>query len=176
MRYAVLDYFREKDWLKGRREYIKTNKKWSYKDESEYYNFDADKYICFYGPSDIEIHFDENKIYFTNPPYRYNYWFYWLEKIHRDEWRKYMYQVITAFGGNRVIYLPDNMLDSSKYFQNNDNMTFQEIENGLINEYGVFNKKLDKIAEYEEIHYYIDYFDDINWKINAPIDEYLPEL
>jgi len=60
----------------------------------------------------FEFVFSNDKIYFKDqPPYRYWGWFN-MEKIVRDEWRKYLFQILNLFGGNRVIYLPDNMSDA----------------------------------------------------------------
>ena len=175
LQFALLDYYKGKDWLEEKCEWIKNKVIWTYREEDEYFSFSEDECIDFAGPSGLEISFEENYIYFANPPYRYNFWFYWLSKIHRDEWRKYMYKIITAFGGDRVIYLPDNMRDSSEYYQNSDGMTFEEIENGLIGEYGIVNKELDEINENDEIEYYIDKFKNINWEISAPIESVFDE-
>ena len=175
LQFALLDYYKGKDWLKGECEWIKEKKDWTYRAEDNYFSFSESNCIDFAGPSGLEIRFEENYIYFRNPPYRYNLWFYWIEKIHRDEWRKYMFKIITAFGGNRVIYLPDNMMDSSEYYQNNDGMTFEEIENGLIKDYWIVIKELDELNENDEINYYIDNFKNINWEISAPIESAFDE-
>jgi len=175
LQFALLDYYKGKDWLKGECEWIKNKKNWTYREEDEYFSFSEYHCIEFAGPSGLEISFQENCIYFSNPPYRYNLWFYWLNKIHRDEWRKYMYKIITAFGGDKVIYLPDNMMDSSEYYQNNEGMTFEEIENGLKSKYKTVDKELDEINENDEIDYYIDKFENINWETSAPIESIFDE-
>jgi len=173
IKHALLDFYRDKEWLDGITDHIKKLHKWHFEEED--YRWTEDKYITLYGPHNLELAFDEHKIFFWDPPYRYNYWFHWIEKLHRDEWRKYFYQIITGFGGNRAIYLPDNMSESSKYAQECDDWTFEEIENGLIKDYGKFEKPLHEIKEEDDCWYYIDYFKDIDWSKNAPIDEFLPK-
>jgi len=170
IKFALLDYYKDKYWLKDECEYIKRKLDWTYREENDYFSFEESKCIEFRGPCGIEISFEENYIEFFDPPYRFWYWFYNLKKLHRDEWRKYMYNIITAFGGNRVIYLPDNMMESSEYYQNNDSKTFNELENGLINDFGTIKKDLDEIIESDAVDYYIDTFNGINWKISAPIE------
>ena len=49
--------------------------------------------IEFYGFYKFQLDFTKDKIYFWDPPYRFLGWFI-MDKIVRDEWRKYMYQVI----------------------------------------------------------------------------------
>jgi hypothetical protein len=68
------------------------------------------------------------------------------------------------------------MSDSSKYAQECDDWTFEEIENSLIKDYGKFEKPLHEIKEEDDCWYYIDYFNDIDWSKSAPIDEFLPNL
>jgi hypothetical protein len=175
LRFALLDYYDGKDWLKGECEWIKNKNEWTYREEDKYYNFFESKSIEIYGPGGLEFTIYENYIYFANPPYRYNLWFYYLDKIHRDEWRKYMYKVIIAFGGDKVIYLPDNMMDSSEYYQNSDEMSFEQITNGLIKDYGKNTKELDEINENDEIDYYLDDFKTIDWSKSAPIESIFGE-
>jgi len=98
---------------------IKTKKywEWHYSIVDDYgYNV-----IDFCGFLNFHLEFSNDKIYFQEPPYRYFGWFY-MDKEIRDEWRKYMYQVINLFGGNRAIYLPDNMMKAEKYLDAYDSI------------------------------------------------------
>jgi hypothetical protein len=85
--------------------------------------------IDFCGFLNFHLEFSNDKINFREPPYRYFSWFY-VDKEIRDEWRKYMYQVINLFGGNRAIYLPDNMMEAEKYLDEYDSIDspFEEID------------------------------------------------
>ena len=176
--YKLDEFIRNKDRIDFNKaiHLIKNTKEWIFRDdEFGIDDFNEFRIFNFYGPSDLSFYFEENYITFFDPTFRFKYWFYWIEKIHRDEWRKYMCQIVKAFGGDKVIYLPDNMADASKYIDRVDILKFEEIKNGLINEYGEVNKKLDQFDEEdnEYIDYYIDNFEDINWSINAPTDEFL---
>jgi len=131
-----------------------------------------------YGFLDFVLEFSNDKIYFRNqPPYRYLGWFS-MDKIIRNEWRKYLFQMVNVFGGNRVIYLPDNMSNAEKYqdyFDLNDS-SFNEIENELINEYGKNNYKLSNMTEDDGNEYYIDYFDDLQKCNNMSTVEFVKYL
>lgn len=152
---------------------IKTKKDWTFREEDEYYNFKEDKTIDFYGPFDLELTFDEQKILFWNPPYRYWYWFEMEDEVHRDEWRKYMLQILKLFGGDRVIYLADNAhhLDEFREFEG----TFDEIESALFKKYGKPKETFKEVASDFDNSYFIDIFETINWESNEPLNEYLPE-
>ena len=112
-----------------------------------------------YGFLNFELDFSTDKIFFWEPPYRFFGWFR-MDKIIRDEWRKYMYQVIHLFGGNRAIYLPDNMMEAEKYLDEYDciDSPFEEIENDLINEFGKNNFSIDDYDDEEGVDYFIDNF------------------
>ena len=72
---------------------IKTKQNWIYREENEYYNFEEDKEIEFDGPFDLNLTFDEHKILFYNPPFRYWQWFEIKDEVYRNEWRKYMFEI-----------------------------------------------------------------------------------
>jgi hypothetical protein len=77
-------------------------------EEFDLEHFDERKTIEFHGPFDLEIDFKEYTIMFWEPSYRYWTWSEpQFEKI-RNEWRKFIYIILSHFGGNRVVYLPDN--------------------------------------------------------------------
>ena len=124
---------------------------------------------------DFELDFSHSSIYFKDPPYRYSYWFN-CDTVIRDEWRKYMYQIIKLFGGDRVIYLPDQGLDHYlDKFNQIPVLTFEEIENELINEYGINTCKLGNY--YNDDNYcgwhYIDNFNDLELKNKLSIEEFI---
>lgn len=81
---------------------------WYYYKEDEADYFKDEKRIDFYGPFNLELAFDPYKILFFDPPFRYWNWFESTDAETRRQWRFYLWQMLTAFGGNRVIYLADN--------------------------------------------------------------------
>ena len=121
---------------------------------------------------DFELVFTHNSIYFKDPPYRYNYWFN-CDNVIRDEWRKYMYQIIKLFGGDRVIYLPDQGAD---HFLDKFNqipvLTFEEIENEIIKEYGIEDSKLEDFKIIGSPFYYIDNFSNLCMENKLSINEF----
>ncbi len=152
---------------------IKNKRYWTYQEESEYYSFEEDKEINFYGPFNLQLTFDERKILFWNPPYRYWQWFEMDDDVHRDEWRKYMKHIVNLFGGDRVVYLADNAhhLEEYIYFEGN----FEEMENALLTKYGKTKNSFKAVAEDFDNSYYIDDFISIDWSKSEPLEEYLPE-
>jgi hypothetical protein len=166
---------------------IKDKKNWEWnfgiidKDywENEYgmenIEYNAINIIGFLG---FEFVFSNDKIYFKDqPPYRYWGWFN-MEKIVRDEWRKYLFQILNLFGGNRVIYLPDNMSDAEKYQDDFDliDSPFEEIEKDLIKEYGQNNYSLDNMTENDGNEYYIDKFENLEIKNSFSINDFVNYL
>jgi hypothetical protein len=155
---------------------IKNTKKWNW----EYgLNIDENyKTIDIYGFLDFIFEFSGDKIYFKDqPPYRYWGWFS-MDKIIRDEWRKYLFQIVDCFGGNRVIYLPDNMSDAEKYQDYFDEVDspFEEIESDLINEYGKNNYIIDNMSEDDGNEYYIDNFENLEIKNTIPLIDFIKYL
>ena len=123
---------------------------------------------------DFQLDFSTDKIYFCEPPYRFFGWFR-MDKIIRDEWRKYMYQIIHLFGGNRAIYLPDNMMEAEKYLDEHDciDSPFEEIENDLINEFGKYNFSIDEYDDEADISYFIDNFEGLVLENTMSVDEFV---
>jgi len=138
-----------------------TEETWDWK--YDIINEDDYQYIRLIGFRNFELEFTKDKIYFWDPPYRFVGWFF-MGSIIRDEWRKYMFQIIKLFDGNRAIYLPDSILDSEIYLDDYDGIDspFEEIEKDLIKEYGKNNFNFDTIKKEDNIYYYIDYFEDLN--------------
>jgi len=128
--------------------------------------------IEFQGFLDFELYFTHNSIYFFDPPYMFRNWFYIDERL-RNEWRRYMYQITKLFGGNRVIYLPDQGADHFlDKFDQLPFLTFEEIENELIKEYGKNEKTLGNFTKEDDIWYYIDNFDDLEMTNKLTFDEF----
>jgi hypothetical protein len=128
--------------------------------------------INFIGFLDFELIFTYSSIYFCDPPYRYKEWFECDKEI-RDEWRKYMYQIITLFGGDRVIYLPDQGADHFlDKFDQLPVLSFEEIENEIIKEYGKNIRTIGNFRKEDSVWYYIDNFDDLEMNNKMTIDEY----
>ena len=139
--------------------------------ENDYYG------IEFQGFLDFAITFNHNSIYFSDPPYRYKTWFECENEI-RDEWRKYMYQVIKLFGGDRVIYLPDQRADEFlDIFDQIPPLTFEEVENEIIKEYSKDKYERGKIIlgnfiPEQSIWYFIDNFNDLELLNKLSLEEY----
>jgi len=152
---------------------IKTKRHWTFREENEYYSFAEDKEIEFDGPFGLNLTFDENKITFFDPPYRYWQWFEMDDDVHRDEWRKYMKQIVNLFGGDRVLYAADNShhLEKYTYYEG----TFEEMENALREKYGKSKTTFQEVADDFDNSYLIDDFKSINWSKSEPLEEYLPE-
>lgn len=139
---------------------IKTKKNWTFREEDEYFNFKEDKSIEFNGPFNLELTFNEYKITIWNPPCRYWQWFESDDDIHRDEWRKYMFQIVQLFGGDKVVYLADNAhpLDEFICYEG----TFEEMEKALLERFGNPKKTFKEVADDFQNSYFIDYFKTIN--------------
>ncbi len=143
---------------------INTRKDWRFLQEDEHYSFDNEKYLEINGPHDLKISIDEFKLTFWNPPYRYQQWIelknnYGTDAIsHRNYWRQYMYQIISLFGGDRVIYLADNGHPLDKYIYRD--CPFSEIEANLLNEFGKPADSIKAVAEDYQRRYFIDRFQD----------------
>jgi len=131
------------------------------------------QYIKFIGFRNFELEFTKDKIFFWEPPYRFRGWFL-MDKFTRDQWRIYMFQIINSFGGNRVIYLPDNMMDAEIYLDEHDGIDspFEEIEQGLIKQFGKYEKNIDEVDEEDDLQYFIDNFSDLELKNKMTIKEF----
>jgi hypothetical protein len=151
---------------------IKTNYEWTFEQEDEYDKFFDNKCIEFEGPFNLSLSFDTQKILFSNPPYRYWWWFEMEYDLHRDEWRKYMQTIVSAFGGDRVIYLADNSHPLEVYI--NCEGTFEDIENVLFQNFGESKRTFKEVAEDFENSYLVDKFENIDWCHNEPMDNYHP--
>jgi hypothetical protein len=167
------------DWRNRPRQIreIKTKKDWTFDEEDEFYSFKEYKDIGFNGPFDLKLYFDKQKITFNNPSCRYSLWFEWYDDVRKDEWRRYMYQIVKLFGGDRVIYLADNGHPLNKYLDYKGN--FENIEKGLKEEFGEPAKTFEEMNVYDkhypDVNYFIDDFSTINWDSHVSLDEYLPE-
>lgn len=147
------------NWHKNDTKSIKkilAKKSWTYRKEDEYYNFAENKTIEFEGPFDLELTFSEHNILLWNPPCRYWVWFETDDTDFRNEWRKYMKQIVNAFGGNRVFYAGDNThhLDSYIYYEG----TFEAMELELLAQFGKPKFTFKEVAESVEDSYFIDDF------------------
>ena len=154
---------------------IKTNKEWTIHGNdhelAEQY-FENEHAIDFNGPFDFILTFDPCKITFCFG-YRYYDWFFQLSQTFRDEWRKYMYQVVRQFGGDRVIYLADPHDPLSNYIDFTGN--FKDMETALTRKLGKPIHRYECISGDMDESLFIDLLDDMDWGYNEPIDQYLPE-
>ncbi|MCB2409661.1 hypothetical protein [Hymenobacter lucidus] len=137
------------------------------REDPRYYDFDtaAFKSIAFEGPYELQLTFTESRLEIVNPPYRYKQWFC-LQSAdgteamdHRNEWRRYMRQVVYAFGGNRVLYLADNAHPMNKYLFMDE--PFDLIEQALRNDFGEPATSFKQVCEQLETRYFLDQFADL---------------
>jgi hypothetical protein len=159
------------DWKESKEEILK-KKDWVYDDEFDLEHFDENKTIEFHGSLDLEIDFKENLILFWEPSFRYWTWFEPQIEQLRNEWRKFIYHILTLFGGNRVVYLPDNghNLDEFNYYEG----TFEEMEKALEVKFGKPQKSFSGVMDNYDNNYFIDYFDDLNLDEEVDFNEILP--
>jgi hypothetical protein len=134
---------------------IQTKNQWTV---YESYDFSEDKALDFGSPFKYELRFDAYTIQFSGCGYRY---WGWLELDHdiRNQWRKYYYQVIRAFGGDRVIYLADNSHPLEKFLYMN--IPFEEVELKLTEAFGSPQKTFEEVDSNYEISFYVDRFEDL---------------
>ena len=131
---------------------------WTFNEENEHFSFDTDKLIDFYGPHSWQLTFDEYKIDFVLG-LRYAIWFEQKYGFRNIEWRKMIYKVVKLFGGDRVIYLPDNIIQLYDISIMDD--PFEEIEKHLQTNYGDPKKTFKEVATNFEKNYFIDRFEDL---------------
>lgn len=153
------------NWQKSENEIFK-KKYWSYNEEADLINYDSYKCIEMQGPFDLNIDFRKNSIMLWEPPFCYANWFNPDINDIRNEWRKYLYTVIAAFGGNRVIYMADNNHILSKYLFHKD--SFKKMENRMALRLGKPKKNFEEVFQDIENAYLIDTFEDI--ENISPID------
>jgi len=158
------------------KEIVEEEWNWEYEIINDYTEEDGInyQYIRFIGFRDFELEFTKDKIFFWEPPYRFRGWFL-MDKFTRDQWRIYMFQIISTFGGNRAIYLPDNMMDAEIYLDEYDGIDspFEEIEQDLIKQFGKYEKKIDEANnEEDDFEYFIDDFSDLKLKNEMTVKEF----
>lgn len=151
---------------------INTKRHWAYREEDVYYKFKDYQEIIFDGPFGLKLTFDESKILFWNPPFRYWQWFEMEDDVHRDEWRKYMQHVVKLFEGDRVVYLADNSHHLEEYIFYEG--TFEEMENALLEKFGKPKKTFKEVAKDIDNSYFIDDFKSIDWCKSEPLEAYNP--
>lgn len=156
---------------------IKTKKEWTYMEgDPAYERYTVDGNIEFDGPFNLSLYFTEHYIYFFNPSSRYR---HWIEDdtidgiAFRNEWRKYMHQVVHACGGDRVIYLADNAHPLESF--SDMEVSFEEVEKALHEKFGAPKKTFRELAENSYNSYMIDYLKDIMWHFEMPLWRYYPE-
>lgn len=138
-------------------ESIKTRDTWRFNPEDEKI-FPERGVVELVGPFDLGLDFDRHKITFWNPTYRYWQWFEMQDEKTRNEWRKYMRQVVRLFGGDRVIYLPDGYLSLAEI---NMEAPFPEMEKELYQKYGDPAKSFGEVAENIQNTWFLDHFSDL---------------
>lgn len=123
----------------------------------ESYNFAEEKVLEFGGPFYFELQFDAYTIQFYDCGYRYWQWLE-LDPDTRNQWRKYYYQVIKAFGGDRMIYMADNShpLEHILYLK----IPFEEVEIKLTDTFGAPKKTFEEVNSNYETSFYVDRFED----------------
>jgi hypothetical protein len=124
------------------------------------------KQIMVVGPYGLELDFWESHILFWNPHYRYWQWFeMWAGGKYTNEineWRKYFQQILSAFGGNRIIYFADDPYPFQEYSEALYESSFDEVEKRLRAELGPPSTDLLRLAEGSDEHlWYLDELKDI---------------
>jgi hypothetical protein len=159
------------EWKETQEEIMK-KEDWVFFNEMDLKNFNENKTIEFHGPFDLSIDFKEQSIVFFDPSYRYWTWFEPDFNRIRNEWRKYIYRILTLFGGNRVVYLPDNthILEEYNYYEG----TFEEMEKALEEKVGKPQKSFSGVMADFDNAYLIDYFDDLNFDEVVDFNQFLP--
>lgn len=155
---------------------IKTKKDWTFQEENEYYSFAEEQEINLDGPFNLSIWINEHFINFFQPSDRYRHWVeddYFEYHAYRNEWRKYLYQVVQALGGDKVIYLADNGHILEEFWSLE--IPFAEIETALKKKLGEPITTFPVMVKSPCNSYMIDHFKDINWDFNVPLDKYYPE-
>jgi hypothetical protein len=133
----------------------------------------SDDRINISGCMGLSCDIDYNKIDFHIFSIQYKDWLH-LHKIVRDEWRKYFYQIIRLFGGNKAIYIPYYIFELLNEYLDyeDDSINIYLIEEYLIEIFGENKKNIDRILENEYCGYVIDDFSDINLDKNMNIDDF----
>jgi hypothetical protein len=119
----------------------------------------------------LNFYIEFSTISFVHHRITYKDWLH-THRIIRDEWRKYFYQIIKLFGGNKAIYIPEYIYYADGFGLNDGPIAFNEIENILIKIFGRNNKRLQDISKDEYYGYIVDDFSDINLDKNMDINDF----
>lgn len=121
----------------------------------------GERRIKFSNKSGFYLTFGNYRIIFWQPPYRYSQWIDFEMKQQRNEWRKYFKQIVTLFGGDRVIYMADSGHPLCRYdYAFEPGITFEEIETLIKNDLGEPKKTFAEVAADYRGSYFIDFFDE----------------
>lgn len=148
---------------------IKTKRDWTFREENEFYSFEEDKTIDFYGPFGLSLTFEENYIKIGDPSFRYRQWFELESDVYRDEWRKYFKQIVNAFGGDKLAYLADNSHYLESYIDYEG--SFEEMEIALIEKYGQTKATFKEVADNFDNSYFVDDFKSIDWSKTLALEK-----
>lgn len=141
-------------------------------------NFDKyGKNISIEGPFGLRIDvYGSGMVLYFDPTLRYWQWFSanpwdgYYETV--NEWRKYYAIVQRALGGNKVVYTGDCGLHFDRYFD--PNLSFDEYEQILSTHY-TLKKNFTEVANDINNTFLVDNFEDVDWDLHYPLEEYLPE-
>lgn len=142
---------------------------WKVSKRIDYLDFDKRGRIEFDGPFGLSLGFMHNTIDFEYVGcIRYIDWFKKDNEIERNEWRKYIFDILKSFGGNRVIYLADNSDPLEKYTWPDFDGCFEEIEPLLKEDPDPW----ERITSFEDLSedklyddwFFVDYFEDLKPK------------
>jgi hypothetical protein len=157
-------------------EKMKKIKYWDYYVNGLESDYNECGYIQFYGYYNLKLDISENNIDFLDPICRFKTWFeYGKDDDYVNEWRKYYKQIVSTFGGNRVVYYPDYGIDS--YSGVLSELPFEEFEK----EYSKIIKNFD-LNEYEKEYFeniknvddLFDKLNDIDWDKNYSLKDWQP--
>ena len=135
-----------------------------------------DKSIIIEGPFGLSLDVCKSTVLYRNPAIRYWQWFSanpwdgYYETV--NEWRKYYALVQRALGGNKVVYTGDCGLHFDRYFD--PNLSFDEYEQ-ILSTYYTLKKNFTEVANDIDNTFLVDNFEDVDWDLHYPLEEYLPE-
>ena len=143
------------------------NNAWSLQPEDEFYSLAEDGYVSINFNDQLLFSISEYTIRHFLPVDRYHDWmiktncFDQPDILYRNEWRKYLFQIQHAMGGDRVIYMADNAhkLDGYSYLE----CPFADIEAEMEHDLG---KPANSCEEaFHNQSYFIDHLNNILWDI-----------
>lgn len=141
-----------------------TENDWNFYIDNDWENYVR---IEFFGPFGLHVNFSHNYIELKDPGCRYL-GFFSMDKKARTEYRKYYWQIISLFGGNFALYLPDQGDVGWEFTEKiwDYDISMDTVKKGLVEKYGINTIKIDEFPVDENgfadaPYYFMDTFEDI---------------